>query len=62
MGGVIDMEGKGCESIGCYTHIVTLNSDLIHDLDPQISRSNFEKVVTQQWDAGLTWNERDVNR
>ena len=22
MGGPIDMERKGCESIGCYTHIV----------------------------------------
>ena len=31
MGGLIDMERKGCESIGCYTHIVTLNFDLTHD-------------------------------
>ena len=62
MGGPIDMERKGGESIGCETHIVTLNCDLTHDLDPWISRSNFEKVVTQQWDAGLTWNERDVSR
>ena len=62
MGGPIDMERKGCESIGCYTHIVTLNCDLTHDLDPWFSRSNFENVVTQQWDARLTWNERDVGR
>ena len=34
MGGPIDMERKGCESIGCYTHIVTLNCDPIYDLDP----------------------------
>ena len=34
MGGPIDMERKGCESIGCYTHIVTFNCDLIYDLDP----------------------------
>ena len=46
MGFPIDMERKGCESIGCYTYIVTLNCDLIYDLDPWISRSNFEKVVT----------------
>ena len=43
MGGPIDMEQKGCESIGCYTHIVTLNCDLTHNLDLRISRLNFEK-------------------
>ena len=37
------MEQKGCESIGCKTHIVTLNCDLTHNLDLRISRSNFEK-------------------
>ena len=62
MGCLIDMERKGCESIGCWTHIVTLNCGLTHDLDPWVSRSNFEKVITQEWDARLTWNERDVNR
>ena len=25
------------------------------------SRSNFEKVITQKFDARLTWNERDVS-
>ena len=25
MGGLIEMEQKGCESIGCYTHFVTFN-------------------------------------
>ena len=29
---------------------------------PWVSRSNFEKVVTQEWDARLTWNERDVSQ
>ena len=62
MGSTIDMEWKGCEPIGCWTHIVTLNYDLTHDLDPWFSRSNFEKVVTQEWDARSTWNERDVSR
>ena len=62
MRGRFDMERKECESIGCYTHIVTLNCDLIYDLDLLISRSNFEKVLTQQWDARLTWNEKDVSR
>ena len=62
MGCPIDMEQKECESIGCWTHIVTLDCDLTHDLDPWFSRSNFEKVITQEWDARLTWNERDVSR
>ena len=61
MGGRIDMEQKGCESIGCYTHL-TFNLDLNHDLDLGFSRSNFEKVVSQEWDGRLTWNERDVSR
>ena len=62
MGCPIDMERKGCESIGCYTPNVTLNCDLTYDLDPWFSRSNFEKVITGEWDARLTWNERDVSR
>ena len=62
MGGPIDMERKGFESIGCYTHFVTFNFDLNHDLDLEFSRSNFEKVVSQEWDGRLTWDERDVSR
>ena len=62
MGGPIDMERKGCESIGSYTHFLNSNFDLNHDLDPGFSRSNFEKVVSQEWDGRLTWNERDVSR
>ena len=33
MGWPIDLERKGCESIGCYTHFVTLNVHFTHDLD-----------------------------
>ena len=55
-----DMERKGCESIGCYTLFVTFNFDLNHDLDLGFSRSNFEKVVSQEWDGQLTWDEGDV--
>ena len=62
MGGPIDMERKGCESIGCYTHFVTSKFDLNHDLDLGFSRSNFEKVLAYDWDGRLTWNERDVSR
>ena len=39
--GWIDMEPKGCEWIGCWTQVVTLNFDLTHDLDLGFSRSNF---------------------
>ena len=62
MGGQIDMEQKGFESIGSQTHIVTLNCYLTHDLDPWFSRSNFENAVSQQREGRLTWNERDVSR
>ena len=62
MGRPIDMERKRCESIGCYTHIVTLNCDLTNDLDPSFSRSNFENAESQEWEGRLTWNERDVSR
>ena len=62
MKGPIDMERKECESIKSLTHIVTLNCDLNHDLDPWFTRSNFDKVITQEWDARLTWKERDVSR
>ena len=40
MAGPIDMERKGCESIGCYIHFVTFNFDLNHDLD-----LGFSKIV-----------------
>ena len=42
MGWPIDMERKGCELIGCYTHFVTFNVQLTHDLDLGFSRSSFE--------------------
>ena len=63
MGWPIDMEWKGCESIAeCWTHVVTFNVYLTHDLDLRFSRSNFEKAVFQEWDGRLTWNERNVSR
>ena len=31
MGGPIDMERKGCESIGCYTHFVTLKKSYLRN-------------------------------
>ena len=61
MGWPIDMEGKGCESIGCYTHFVTFNVHFTHDLDLGFSRSNFENAVSQEWEGRLTWNEMDLS-
>ena len=52
MGGPIDMEQKGYESIGSYTYFVTLS----YDLDLGFSRSNFENAVSQEWECQLTWN------
>ena len=62
MGWPIDMERKGCESIECSTHDITSNAHLFHDLDLGFSRSKFEKVVSQERDGWLTWNESDVSR
>ena len=62
MGWPIDMERKGCESIGCYIYFVIFNVHLTHDLDLGFSRSNFENAVSQEWNGRLTWNESDVNR
>ena len=58
MGGQIDMERKGFASTECWTHVVTFNFHLFHDLDLGFS----EKVVSQEWDGRLTWNERDMSR
>ena len=62
MGWPIDIGWKGCESIGCWTHVVTFNLPLTHDLDLGFSRSNFENAVSPEWEGRLTWNERDVSR
>ena len=61
MGCPIDMELKGCESTECWTHLVTFNFHLTHDLDLEFSTSNFEIVVSQEWEGRLTWNERDMS-
>ena len=58
MGGLIDMEQKGYESIGCWTHHVTLS----YDLDLGLSRSNFEIAISKEWDCWMTWDEIFVSR
>ena len=46
------MERKEYESIRCYTHIVTLNSDLIHDLKSRNSAMGCQ----------IDMERKDVNR
>ena len=48
MGEQIDMEQKGYESVGCWTHYVTLNPDLDHGF----SRLNLEITISQYWVMG----------
>ena len=62
MGWPIDMELKGCESIACWTRVVTSTVPLTHDLHLGFSRSNLKKVISYEWDGRLTLNERDVSR
>ena len=61
-GMAVDMELKGYESIECWTHVVTVTVPLTHDLHLGFSRSNFEKVISYEWDGRLTWNEMGVSR
>ena len=58
MGGPINMERKGYESIGCYAYFVTLS----YELDLGFSRLNFETAASKEWEGRLTWNKRDVSR
>ena len=44
MGWPIDMEFKRCESIEYWTHVVTFNLPLDHDLDLGFSRSNLKML------------------
>ena len=62
MGCLIDMERKGCELTEYWIHVVTFNFDLTYDLDLEISMSNFEIAVSQEWEGRLTLNERDMSR
>ena len=60
MGGPIDMEQKGCESVGCWTHCRTLNFNPTYDLWLAVSRLNFQIVICQEWEGQLTLDDKDV--
>ena len=62
MGCQIDMKRKGCESTECWTHTVTFNFDLTHDLDLEFPTSNFEIAVSQECEGRSTWDEKDMSR
>ena len=51
----MDMEWKGCDLIGSWTHFETLNFDPAHDLDIGFSRSNFEKKMYPR-NGMVTWH------
>ena len=57
----IDIEWKGCELIECWTHVVTFNVHLTHDLDLDFQGKKNQKV-SQEWDGRLALNERGVGR
>ena len=58
--GWIDMEPKGCESVGCWTQVVTLNFDLTHDLDLGFPRSNFDSHILRMGRSiDLEWKRCD---
>ena len=53
MGGPIDMERKGCESIGCYTHFVTFTSTMTLTLDfqGQILKKSYRRNGMAHWNG-----------
>ena len=62
MGCPIDMERKEYEPTECWTRAVTFNFELTHDLDLELSTSNFEIVVSWEWEGRSTWNKTDMSQ
>ena len=58
MGGLIDMEWKGYESIWYWTHYMTLTFDLTQDLDLEFWRSSFETAISEKQ---VVWCTRRVH-
>ena len=44
--GLINMEQKGYESIGCYTYYIVLHVTLSYDFDLEFWRSNLKKTLS----------------
>ena len=60
---LIDVKWKRSELIWYWADCMTLPFDPIHDLDlgVEISRSESEIALSQEWDGRLKWNEKDVS-
>ena len=61
--GLIDVKWKRGELIWYWADCMTLPFDHTHNLDlgVEISRSESEIALSQDWDCWLTWNENDVS-
>ena len=61
--GLIYVKWKRSELIWSLADCMTLPFDHTHDLDPgvEISKSESETALSQEWDGWLTWNEKDVS-
>ena len=61
--GLIHVKWKGNELIWYWADCMTLPFDHTHGLDfgVEISRSESEITLSQEWDGRLTWNEKDVS-
>ena len=61
--GLIDVKWKRSELIWYWADCMTLPFDHTHDFDlgVEISRSESEITLSQEWDGRLTWNEKDVS-
>ena len=60
--GLIDLKWKASESMGYWANFMALPFDHTHELELEVSRSDFEIVLSQWWDGWLTWNKKDVSR
>ena len=61
--GLVDVKWKRGELIWYWADYMTLPFDHTHDLDlgVEISRSESEMALSQDWDGWLTWNDKDVS-
>ena len=56
--GLIDLKWKGSELIRYWADLMNLPFDLTHDLDLEVSRSEFEIALSQEWDGQLNRTKR----
>ena len=59
--GLIDVKWKRSSTIRYWADCMTLPFDHTHELDPgvEISRSEYERTLSQEWVGRLTWNDID---